>query len=247
MSRIISILNHKGGVGKTTTTLNLGKALSLKGYRVLIVDIDPQANLSISVNIREPKENIYHSICEDAPLPIYKVDKDFDIVPADLNLSMAELKLNSGVNGYFKFKKVLTPYFYNYDYILIDCPPSLGILTLNALIASNEVLIVVQSQFLSIEGLSTITNLLEELTENLAISWKITGLLLTQTDRTVVSKSVVEGLKQIYQDKVLNTYIRRNTAIAEASGVRQDIFNYNPKSQGAEDYDALANEIINNG
>ncbi|NJO00475.1 MAG: ParA family protein [Bacteroidia bacterium] len=244
MSRVISLINHKGGVGKTTTTLNLGKALAMQGRKVLIVDIDPQSNLSVSIGIRNPEVNIYDAICGDKELPVRKLEDNFFIVPADLNLSMADVQLQSGVGGYFKFKKALSPIAQDYEFILVDCPPSLGILTMNALIASNEVLIVVQSEFLSIEGLTTITNLLEEMSSNLGISWKITGFLLTQTNHTVVSKSVSEGLRERFGEHVFNTAIRRNISLVEASGLQQDIFSYAPASHGAKDYLALAKEIL---
>jgi chromosome partitioning protein len=243
-TRIISLVNHKGGVGKTTTTLNLGKALSLCGKRVLLIDIDPQANLSISVNIREPKQSIYHSLCEDKKLIIQNIAPQLDLVPADLKLSEAEAKLISGVGGYFKLKKALAPVAQNYDFVLIDCPPSLGILTMNAIIASSEVLIIVQSQFLSVEGLDTILTLLKDLGENLQLNWKITGMLLTQTNRTVVSKDITSGLRDTYAEKVLQTTIRQNVALVESSGMRQDIFTYASHSTGAEDYMNLAKEIL---
>lgn len=244
MSRIISLVNHKGGVGKTTTTFNLGKALSLQGRKILIIDIDPQANLSISAGIRDPQLNIYHAICENQTIPIQKIDENLSIVPADLNLSAAELHLQSGVGGYFKLKKAIAPILEDYDFMLIDCPPSLGILTMNAMIASNEVLIVVQSEFLSVEGLTTINDILDELSDSLDISWEITGLLLTQTNHTVVSKSVADGLRESFGEKVFNTTIRRNIALVEASGMQQDIFTYSQNSPGALDYMNLAKEIL---
>ena len=243
MARIISLINHKGGVGKTTTTLNLGKALSLLGKKVLVVDIDPQASLSICLGVRDPKKNIYHSLCEDEVLPILKIDDNFYLVPSDLNLVKAEVKLQSTVNGYYKLNKLLSSQVKNYDYILIDCPPSLGLLTHNALISSNEYLIIVQSQFMSLEGLSTIQEVIKGLTEKLNQKWKLTGLLLTQTNHTVSSKTVVEDLIETYGKLVFKTQIRQNVALIETSAAKTDIFNYNPNSTGAEDYMNLAKEI----
>lgn len=241
---IISLINHKGGVGKTTSTLNLGKALSLKKKRVLIIDIDPQANLSQSVGVEEPERSIFHTLCENAELPAISLSEKFDIVPADLELSEAELRLQSDVNGYFVLKKALKPVEDKYDYILIDCPPSLGILTLNALIASTKVIVVVQSEYLAVKGLQTIFNLIEKLKENLNTELEILGMLLTQLNRTVFRKSIADTVKEIYKGKVFQTAITQNITLAEASAAGQDIFSFDSKSSGAKDYLTLAQEVL---
>jgi chromosome partitioning protein len=243
-TQIISIINHKGGVGKTTSTLNLGKALSLKGKRVLIIDIDPQANLSQSVGIEEPTATVYNMMCEGAEPPILNLAENFDIIPADLDLSEAELRLQSDVNGYFIMKKALDKIKFAYDYILIDCPPSLGILTLNALIASTRAIVVVQSEYLAVKGLQTIFNLVGKLKENLNGELDILGMLMTQLNRTVFKKSIHDTVKQMYEDKVFKTTIRQNITLAEASAHGQDIFSFDDKCSGAEDYLNLAEEII---
>lgn len=243
--KTIAVVNHKGGVGKTTTTLNLGKALSLLGHKVLIVDIDPQANLSQSLKIEDPERSIYHSITERSVVPIQPISGNFHIVPASLDLSGAEVKLIAEVNGYFRLKEGLEPVQDDYDYILIDCPPSLGILTINALIAASEVIVVIQSQYLAIKGLATVMDLIEELRKNLNNKLKVLGLLLTQINRTVVSKSIVESVQGSYQDDVFETQIRQNVALVEASTVGQDIFDYDDTSNAAQDYMNLAKEILN--
>lgn len=243
--RIISVVNHKGGVGKTTTTLNLGKALSLLGQRVLIVDIDPQANLSQSLKIEDPERSIYHAVTERTVVPIHQVTDTFHIVPASLDLSSAEVKLITEVNGYFRLKEGLEPVLDDYDYILIDCPPSLGILTINALIAAAEVIVVIQSQYLAIKGLNTILDLIEELRKNLNSKLRVLGLLLTQVNRTVVSKSIVESIQGSYQKDVFKTQIRQIVALVEASTLGQDIFTYDENSHAAKDYLSLAKEILN--
>ncbi len=243
MTKIISIINHKGGVGKTTTTLNLGKGLSLLNFKVLMIDIDPQANLSQSIGIEDPTNNIYHTICHNEPLPIQVLSPYLDIVPASLELSEAEMKLQKEVNGYFKLKKALNEIKDKYDYILIDCPPSLSILTINSLIAANNTIIVVQPEYLATKGLVTILSLISELKENLNPDLHILGMLITQVDRTIIKQQIAEQLKSIYPEKVFDTTIRRNVTLTEASAMNQDIFSYDDKCAGAVDYMNLSNEI----
>lgn len=247
MSKIIAIVNHKGGVGKTTTTLNLGKALSLQGKKVLIIDNDPQANLSQFLGVENPDKNIYHWIEEQSNFEqvVHHIAENFDLMPSDLSLSEAEIKLQSDVEGYFKLKNALNSFAKNYDFVLIDCPPSLGILTINALIASSEMIVVVLAQYLATKGLNTIIGVVSKVNRNLNPNLKILGLLLTQTNRTVLSQSINDLVKTHYDYKVFESNIRQNVALAEASTQSMDIFTYNPKSSGAEDYMNLSKEILN--
>ncbi len=243
-AKIISMVNHKGGVGKTTSTLNLGKALSLHGKKVLLIDIDPQANLSQSSGIEDIATSIYNAMCDSAPLPIVNIGTNLDLVPADLDLSEAELRLQADVNGYFILKKILKTVHTKYDYVLIDCPPSLGILTLNALIASTSVMIIVQSEYLAVKGLQTIFSLIERLKENLNADLTILGLLITQLNPTVFRKSIAKTVQDLYPKYVLQTIIHQNITLAEASSAGKDIFSYDATCIGAKDYDALAQEVL---
>jgi chromosome partitioning protein len=241
---VIAIINHKGGVGKTTTTLNLGKALSLCGKKTLIIDIDPQANLSQSIGVEEPEKHIYQAMIENQPLPIVNLSENLDMIPADLDLSEAELKLQNDVNGFFKLRNILKSAKSSYDFVLIDCPPSLGILTTNALIAATHILVVVQSEYLAVKGLQTILKLVESIRENLNPDLEIAGMLITQLNKTIFRQNIADTLRNIYQGKVFQTSIRQNISLAEASSVGQDIFTYSSKSAGAEDYMNLAKEIL---
>jgi chromosome partitioning protein len=244
-SRIITVSNHKGGTGKTTSTLNVGKALSNSEVKCLLVDIDSQANLSQSLRADEEVMTIADALSRKIDhLPIKVIDDFLHIVPASLELSSVEPGLYSNFTNYFLLKQLLDKVRDNYDFIIIDCPPSLGILTQNALIASDSILITVQSQFLSLKGLNTIYNLVQTIQEKLNPTLKVEGLLLTQTNNTRLSKDIVSSLKKSFQGKVFSTTIRQNISLAEASASRQDIFSYKPNSYGAIDYMNLAKEIL---
>lgn len=245
MNKIIAILNHKGGTSKTTTSLNLGAALSKLGHSVLLVDLDPQANLSQSLGIEDGNETISEVFAlKIQSLPIKCITETLHLVPASLDLSAIEPGMYSNINSYFLLKGQLDKVKSNYDFILIDCPPSLGIFTQNALIASTDVLITVQSQFLALKGLDTVSNLITTVREKLNDGISVLGLLLTQTNHTRISKDISHALRDTFKEKVFNTTIRQNVAIAEASASRKDIFSYSPESFGAIDYMSLAKEIL---
>lgn len=245
MTKVITVINHKGGTGKTTTTINLGKALQLKNYQVLLIDFDPQANLSQSLGQFQPKYSIYASIIENKPLPVISLVENFSLIPAELNLAEAESKLLTHPEGYYRLKSILDPIRESYDFILIDCPPSLGLLTFNACFASTDVLIPVQSQFLATQGLHTIIDLLKTIqTGFINPNLCLLGLFLTMTERTVLSHSVAESLRDEYGEKLWQTIIRKNIALAECPAVGQDIFTYAPDSNGAKDYQSLAEELL---
>lgn len=246
MTRIIAIVNHKGGVGKTTTTLNLGKALSLSGKKVLLVDMDPQANLSQSVGKGNEEESIYDVLCEDKEPNILHVN-GLDLIASNLNVAAADYKLQSEhFGGYKKLKKKLNHLKENYDYILIDCPPSLGVLTINSLAFATDLIIVTEAEYLSIQGLDTIVDLHKKTVDDeLNPTLRFLGILFAQVNRTVVNKNVVDVIRSQYKNKVFNTVIRENVRISEASINKQDIFTYDPDSMGAEDYTNFSKEILN--
>jgi chromosome partitioning protein len=244
--KITAIVNHKGGVGKTTTTLNLGKALSVNGKKVLLIDLDPQANLSQSLGYREPEQTIYQILCENEQPKVIQVTENYDLIPADLSLSLSEHKLRSEeFAGYTKLKKTLQDVAKNYDYILIDCPPSLGILTMNALAFANQMLIVAEPEYLSITGLQNILDLHQSIIEGLNPNVEFRGILFTQFNREAVSKGIMDSVKQKFGDKVFNTVIRQNVKIKEASLNKKDIFSYDETSNGAIDYMEFSKEFLN--
>lgn len=246
-ARVISIANHKGGVGKTSSTINLGAGLSMHKKRVLLVDLDPQANLSLSLGISNPRNSIYDVLCQGFSIQDVRIEctPTLHIIPSHLDLSGAELELASEGGREFILKEILTAIQHEYDYVLIDCPPSIGLLTLNALTASSEVYIPVQSEFLATQGISKLSQIIEKIKKRLNPSLEIGGVFLTQYDnRKILNKDVAFSLKDAFKAKVFETKIRENISIAEAPVAGLDIFRYEPKSIGASDYMALTKEIL---
>ncbi len=245
MSNTITISNHKGGVGKTTSALNIGAGLSSLGKRVLLVDLDPQANLSQSLGITEPEQTVYGAIRGDYPLEPLPIKKGLDLIPSTLDLSGAEIELSSETGREYILRELLEPLQSKYDYILIDSPPSLGLLTVNALTASKEVFIPLQAQYLAMQGLSKLVEVIEKIQKRLNKDLRIGGVFITQYDsRKVLNRNVSETIEAHFKGKVFKTKIRDNIALAEAPTAGLDIFRYQLKSYGAEDYLALCKEII---
>lgn len=248
MVKIISILNHKGGVGKTTTTASLAAALSLKDFKVLVIDLDPQANLTQSLgHPTESADTIYGALRGAYLLPVIQHKKNFDIVLSTLDLSAAEIELSSEPGREFILRDLLEPVKTNYDYILIDCPPSLGLLTLNALSASTSVLIPVQAQYLAIQGMTKLFNVIAKVQQRLNKSLELEGIIITQYNKQIIlNRDIFSTLQESFPNKVFCTPIRTNIALAEAPARGKDIFEYNPKCTGAQDYLSLCEELLNN-
>jgi chromosome partitioning protein len=246
MNKIISISNHKGGVGKTTSTLNIGAGLQGLGKRVLLVDLDPQANLTQSLGITEPPRTIYGALRgEYKPQPI-PVLAGLDIVASTLDLSGAEVELSGEAGREYILKELLDPLRASYDYILIDSPPSLGLLTINGFTASDRVFIPLQAQYLALQGLTKLLEVVDKIKKRLNKELEVGGVFITQYDsRKVLNRDVVATIEAHFKDKVFSTRIRDNIALAEAPAQGLDIFRYQPNSYGAQDYRALCNEILN--
>lgn len=245
MSTIISLLNHKGGVGKTTSAINIGAALVQFKKRVLLVDLDPQANLTISLGIPRQKISIYQNIRGEAELTPYTVKPGLDVITSNLDLSGAEMELINEAGREFILRELFEPVAHDYDYIIIDCPPSLGLLTLNALTASDSVMIPMQAEFLAMQGIVKIKQVTDKVRFRLNKKLQIGGVIATMYDqRKVLNREIVETIEGFFGDKVFNTRIRNNVALAEAPSEGKDIFDYSPSSNGAKDYLDLAKEII---
>ena len=244
MSRVISLSNHKGGVGKTTSTINIGAGLNRLKKKVLLIDLDPQANLSQSLGIEEPERTIYGALKGEYKLEPMEIMPGLDLIPSTLDLSGAEVELSGEAGREYILKELIDPLRGSYDYILIDSPPSLGLLTINAFTASDEVYIPLQAQYLALQGLTKLMEVIAKIKSRLNKELKLGGVFITQYDRRkVLNRDVVETIKSHYKESLFKTAIRDNIALAEAPTQGLDIFRYNPKSYGAEDYLSLCKEI----
>lgn len=250
MARIISVANQKGGVGKTTTTVNLGACLAYVGKKVLLVDIDAQGNATSGVGIKKADvlTDIYDVIVDDAPIRdtiLASSRENLDIVPATLQLAGAEIELATKMARETRLKSALQEVTAQYDYILIDCPPSLGSLTINAFTASDSILIPVQCEYYALEGLSQLLNTVRLVQKHFNPELEIEGVLLTMFDaRTNLSSEVVEDVRRYFQEKVYQTVIPRNIRLSEAPSYGLSIVDYDLRSKGAEVYQALAKEVL---
>ncbi len=245
MSRTIAISNHKGGVGKTTTVVNLAAALASLDRKILVVDLDPQANLTFSFGVSKVEESIYDALKGKVEIPILELRRNLYLVPSSLDLAGAEMELNSEAGREYILKEILDPVKDDYDYVLIDCPPSLGLLTINAFTAADEVIIPIQAHFLAIKGLTKILEVISKVQRRLNPDVQITGVIITLYDkRKILHRDIEETIKTYFQDKVYNSKIRENISLAEAPAQGTDIFNYSSGSKGAEDYHALAVEFL---
>ncbi|OFW78936.1 MAG: sporulation initiation inhibitor Soj [Alicyclobacillus sp. RIFOXYA1_FULL_53_8] len=248
--RIIAIANQKGGVGKTTTAVNLGASMATLGKRVLLIDIDPQGNTTsgLGVNKADVRYCIYDIIINDVPieeaiLPT-SVDK-LSVLPATIQLAGAEIELVPTISREVRLRRALQALRAQYDYIVIDCPPSLGLLTVNALTASDSVLIPIQCEYYALEGLSQLLNTIRLVQKHLNTSLEVEGVLLTMLDaRTNLGLQVIEDVKKFFRDKVYQTIIPRNVRLSEAPSHGEPVISYDPKSKGAETYMDLAKEVI---
>ncbi len=250
MGKVISMSNQKGGVGKTTTTVNLAAFLSEKGKKVLIIDIDPQANAGygVGINAEESGNTIYEVLIGEIQIEdaIHHTEfPNLDIVPSNIHLSGAQVDMMELENKEFKMRDSISKIRDYYDYILIDCPPSLGILTLNALIAANSVMIPLQCEYYALEGLSQLLQIISMVQENLNKSLDVEGVVLTMYDsRTKLSQHVVNDVKEHFKDKVFKTIIPRNVKLSEAPSFGKPIGLYDRICPGSEAYEQLANEVL---
>lgn len=251
MGKIIAIANQKGGVAKTTTAVNLSACIATLGKKVLLIDIDPQGNASsgLGINKLDSLRCIYDVVVNNVPISKVIVPTEIEnlfVVPATIQLAGAEVELVSAISREVKLKKALDLIKDQYDYVFIDCPPSLGLLTLNALTAADSILIPIQCEYYALEGLSQLMNTVRLVQKHLNPHLNIEGAVLTMFDaRTNLSIQVVDEVKNYFKEKVFTSIIPRNVRLSEAPSYGQPIILYDPKSKGAEMYMELAKEVIN--
>ena len=252
MGKIVSIANQKGGVGKTTTSINLSTILAKKGKKVLMIDADPQGNASSGVGIdrEEIEQSIYDVLINDVQIEevVKKTNiKNLDIVPSNINLAGAEVELVSVMSREHRLKEKVDIIKENYDFIIIDCPPSLGLITLNAFTASDSVLIPVQCEYYALEGLGQLLNTISLVKKHLNKEIEIEGALLTMYDiRTNLSNQVVKEVKKYFNEKVYKNVIPRNVKLSEAPSFGMPISIYEPRSKGAKSYEKFVKEFLKN-
>ncbi|MFO7913005.1 MAG: AAA family ATPase [Desulfotignum sp.] len=250
MTHIISIANQKGGVGKTTTAVNLSASLAILGKKVLLVDCDSQANATTGLGIEKPalEASLYHGLIGEADIADLVVPtmlSRLTIVPSSVDLIGFEIEMVSAPQREARLKQLLAPVMDRFDYIFIDCPPALSLLTLNAFVASHSVLIPLQSEFFALEGLGQLLDTIKRVKSSFNSTLKINGILLTMFDRrTNLAQNVVEDARQYFKDLVFKTKIPRNVKLGEAPSYGLPVVLYDKQSQGAKSYMAFARELL---
>jgi chromosome partitioning protein len=247
-AKVLSIINHKGGVGKTTTTINLGKALNKLGFKVLLIDMDSQGNLSQSLGVDDPEKQVVDALLKNEELPVISIAENYDLAPSDLELAYADLELVQAVGGVNQLKNKINPLRDRYDYILIDCPPALNIFTNSALVASSGCLVTLQPEVSAMKGVNNLFERITQVRERINPELTVDGIILTMVDKRLkIHRDMIEYVHQnLGNFKIFKSEIRINVSLKESQIAQQDIFSYDSNSNGANDYMKLAQELCAN-
>ncbi|MCF7857876.1 MAG: AAA family ATPase [Candidatus Cloacimonetes bacterium] len=249
MGKVIAIVNQKGGVGKTTSAINIASALAIYEKKTLLIDFDPQGNSSSGIGVESGKPNIYEALISSVDISeVVKkspILEKLDVIPSNVDLSGAEIELVKEYSREFKLKEAIVNIKNEYDYVIIDCPPSLGLLTVNALTACTDVLIPIQCEYYALEGVSQLLNTIRLIKKGLNPDLNIMGILLTMYDRRLnLSLQVAKEVRRYFQEQVFSSIINRSVKLSEAPSFGKSIFHYDIKSSGAKSYLQLAKEVL---
>ena len=250
MAKVIAVCNQKGGVGKTSTSISIASCLALQGRKCLLVDLDPQGNATSGLGVDKQKidKSIYHALLDQTQISDLIVEtsvQNLHLIPSNYNLSGAEVELVGEISRESRLKKALSGLDTTYEYVFIDCPPSFGLLTINAMTSANSVLIPIQCEYYALEGLSQLVNTINLVKDNLNSTLEIEGIVMTMADfRTKLTQEVIDEVKRHFAEKVYNTIIPRNIRLSEAPGFGKPIFLYDASSEGARKYKELSNEFL---
>lgn len=245
-TKIIAFANHKGGVGKTTTTASVGSILASKGFKVLLIDLDAQANLTYSMkHLPDVYQSIYNILVLNESSEPYNVSKNLDLIPSSQELAMVDIQLSSVIARERVLSRFLSPIKENYDFILMDCPPSLGVLTLNACTFATDIIIPLIAEVLPFKGLAMINEFISNVREFLNPEVHVSGVLITRWEKTKLTSGIEQELRSSWGNLIFKTKIRKNVTIAEAPLESSNIIEYAPKSNGAADYLSFTEELLN--